>query len=574
MTKASVWQRIALRAAEGTPVRKVVASGAARPWFFCGVFATRRGWRKDRRGQRGMILLVVLVTVAILSLAALTLSDLMLAEREGVKVAVQIAQARAAAMSGVEAARFFVSMDEEWQNDNGGWFNNPSWFAGVVVQEGADPRETSLFSIIGPDWSDYGASAIRYGLENESAKLNINSLLLADKTVENGGRQLLMALPGMTEDIADAILDWLDADDEPREFGAELEYYTTLPTPYTPKNGPLETIEELLLVRGVTPELLFGADRNRNGVIDPGETIPEVFANLSADDPVAYRGWSAYLTLFSMELNVRPDGSPKIDINQSDLEKLYDEIEAEFGPELATFIVAYRQNGPYTGEEQGEPVPLNASLDFSRQAKVKFDTVLDLIGAKVRVQFAGEQEPRVLDAVVPEDPVALRVILPVIMANLTATSSKVIPGRININLAPPSILYGIPNLDPGVADLILEARPSDPTFIDDENYYYETWLLTDGLVTLEEMKALMPFVTCGGSVFKAQVVGYFAGGGPSCRVEAIFDATVRPARLLFWRDMSHLGRGFQVDVLGTPSSSYGGAVIPGGSESGATLPGS
>ncbi|HOP76444.1 MAG TPA: hypothetical protein PLD05_03085, partial [Thermogutta sp.] len=102
----------------------------------------------------------------------------------------------------------------------------------------------------------------------------------------------------------------------------------------------------------------------------------------------------------------------------------------------------------------------------------------------------------------------------------------------------------------------------------------ETWLLTDGLVTLEEMKALMPFVTCGGSVFKAQVVGYFAGGGPSCRVEAIFDATVRPARLLFWRDMSHLGRGFQVDVLGTPSSSYGGAVIPGGSESGATLPGS
>ncbi len=261
MTRVSVWQRIGLRAAEGSPVVKITADRAACPW---------RRWTTNRRQQRGMILLVVLVTVAVLSLAALTFSDLMLAEREGVKVATQIAQARASAMSGVEAARFFVSMDEEWQNDNGGWFNNPSWFAGVVVQERADPRETSLFSIIAPDWSDYAASAIRYGLENESAKLNINSLLLADKTVENGGRQLLMALPGMTEDVADAILDWLDPDDEPREFGAELEYYTTLPTPYAPKNGPLETIEELLLVRGVTPELLFGADRrHRSGRDDP-----------------------------------------------------------------------------------------------------------------------------------------------------------------------------------------------------------------------------------------------------------------------------------------------------------------
>ena len=36
--------------------------------------------------------------------------------------------------------------------------------------------------------------------------------------------------------------------------------------PYAPRNGPLGSIEELLLVRGVTPALLFGADLNRNGV--------------------------------------------------------------------------------------------------------------------------------------------------------------------------------------------------------------------------------------------------------------------------------------------------------------------
>lgn len=525
----------------------------------------RQGQRRSQRvrhagtsrRRRGMVLLVVLVTVALLSLAALTLGDLMLAEREGAHISNRMAQARALAASGVEAVRLFVSMDEEWQNDNGGWFNNPAWFSGMVVHQTADPLDTGLFSVIAPDWEDTMGTAIRYGLENESAKLNVNSLLLADQYAENGGRQLLMGLPGMTEDIADAIMDWLDADDEPREFGAEIEYYSGLAPAYATKNGPLETIEELLLVRGVTPELLFGADRNRNGIIDADETIPEAFAGLSADDPVAYRGWSAYLTLYSMELNVRPDGRAKININQDDLEALYNQLEEEFGHDVATFIVGYRQNGPYEGTEQSEPMPADAQIDFSRPSRVKFSTVLDLIGAKVRMQFAGENEPRVIDPVFPNDPALLRTILPLIMANLTATSSKVIPGRININLAPRSILYGIPTLDPSVAEMIIQARPKDPTLIDDENYRYETWILADGLVTLDEMKALMPFITCGGNVYRAQVIGYFAGGGPSCRVEAIVDATVRPARLLFWRDMSHLGRGFPLDVLGSSGQMAG-----------------
>ena len=73
-----------------------------------------------------------------------------------------------------------------------------------------------------------------------------------------------MALPGMTEDVADAILDWLDTDDEPREFGARSNTTPACRRAYGTKNGPVDTVEELLLVRGVTPQLLFGADINRN----------------------------------------------------------------------------------------------------------------------------------------------------------------------------------------------------------------------------------------------------------------------------------------------------------------------
>jgi general secretion pathway protein K len=59
--------------------------------------------------------------------------------------------------------------------------------------------------------------------------------------------------------IIEAIIDWLDEDDEPLGFGgAESSYYQDLDTPYEPRNGPMEFIEELLLVKGVTNELYLG----------------------------------------------------------------------------------------------------------------------------------------------------------------------------------------------------------------------------------------------------------------------------------------------------------------------------
>jgi general secretion pathway protein K len=55
--------------------------------------------------------------------------------------------------------------------------------------------------------------------------------------------------------IVDSILDWRDKDDFHRLNGAENTYYKSLADPYGCKNGPFDSVEELLLVRGVTPEL-------------------------------------------------------------------------------------------------------------------------------------------------------------------------------------------------------------------------------------------------------------------------------------------------------------------------------
>ncbi len=100
--------------------------------------------------------------------------------------------------------------------------------------------------------------------------------------------------------------------------------------------------------------------------------------------PEADRGWSAYVTLYSLEANLKPDGTQRINLNGDDMQALYDEVSTVMNEEYATFIVAYRQYGPYTGNQKGTQQS-TVQLDFTKKPKTKLVSVLDLIGAKVQV---------------------------------------------------------------------------------------------------------------------------------------------------------------------------------------------
>jgi general secretion pathway protein K len=67
--------------------------------------------------------------------------------------------------------------------------------------------------------------------------------------------------------LTDSIIDWRDEDDLHRVNGAENDYYLGLSPPYTARNGPFDSVEDLLWVRGVTPELFYG-DGGRPGLKD------------------------------------------------------------------------------------------------------------------------------------------------------------------------------------------------------------------------------------------------------------------------------------------------------------------
>jgi general secretion pathway protein K len=104
-------------------------------------------------------------------------------------------------------------------------------------------------------------AAMQCTIVDECGKLNLNALMMNERDPNAALAAVLSALfknLKVEEDPTDAILDWIDPDDDTRgNSGAESDYYGSFETPYACKNGPMDSIEELLLVRGITPELYF-----------------------------------------------------------------------------------------------------------------------------------------------------------------------------------------------------------------------------------------------------------------------------------------------------------------------------
>ncbi len=531
--------------------------------------------KRSRRRARGFALILVLIVVAMISLSTYTFCSLMVTENESAVLSGRQVQARALVDSGAAQVRYFLELDPILRRNLGGGYDNPQLFQAQLVVPGEMARTRARFGVVSPRLDGQGYwGGLRFGLQDESSRLNLNALNLdiqagatldealdaagsgdpadpdgaAPQELDTSGRGMLMKLPGMTIDVADAILDWIDADDEPREYGAEIDYYSSLTPSYSPQNGPLKTVEDLLLVRGMTPNLLFGRDINRNGLLDAAEMNLPLLADVDLGDGSMDFGWSAYLTLHSQEKNVTKDGEPRIDLNGDDMQQLFTDLSAVMDEAWATFIVAYRQRGPYTGNSNENVEPAGQqTLDLTQAGQFPLTQVLDLIG--VRVQIQSDDDTVIVESPFADNPVAMSAYLPKLMDVCTVNSSPTIPGRVNINRAPRIVLLAIPGMTTEMADMIINQRDVENNEFDDD-LQNETWLLSRAVVTLDEMRTLMPFVTAGGDVYRAQIIGYFDSGEISSRAEVIFDATTAYPRIVSWRDISHLGRGYARETLG------------------------
>jgi general secretion pathway protein K len=124
---------------------------------------------------------------------------------------------------------------------------------------------------------------------DESGKININKMTDLSGILLNNMLVNLGIDKEQADTIVDSILDWKDGDDLHRLHGAEDEYYQSLPVPYKARNAPLETIEELLLVKGMTPEILYGTEEKPGlvGFITIYGTNDKINVNLAPREVLA-----------------------------------------------------------------------------------------------------------------------------------------------------------------------------------------------------------------------------------------------------------------------------------------------
>ncbi len=193
--------------------------------------------RARRRGDRGVALLITLmILVLIVSLVWEVFHLGARAARTG-SYGRDTIRAELAAEAGIAAARIALRVD-------------------------ADDNDYDTLDEI---WSrpappiDLGEGKIRVVVEDEERKINLNDLVLPKGNATDDVRlaifRKLLEILEIDPSLADAIVDWLDNDDTPRVGGAESGFYLSRPFPYRSKNDFFDTVDELRLVRGVTPEL-------------------------------------------------------------------------------------------------------------------------------------------------------------------------------------------------------------------------------------------------------------------------------------------------------------------------------
>jgi general secretion pathway protein K len=135
-----------------------------------------------------------------------------------------------------------------------------------------------------------GEGAYEVEIVGESGKFDINH-------IRNEQLQALVKALSINEYdssiIVDSILDWIDKDSQPRANGAEEDYYSRLNLQYHAKNGFFDNIEELLLVRGVSPEYFYGWSERGSG-----------------DSTIHHYGLSECLTIYSPSTAIDPNYAP------------------------------------------------------------------------------------------------------------------------------------------------------------------------------------------------------------------------------------------------------------------------
>jgi len=141
-----------------------------------------------------------------------------------------------------------------------------------------------------------GDGLLNAQIEDERGKLNLNDLAAAGDPIAKKAKvqrvKRLFELLQINPELVDAIVDWVDQDETPEPAGAESLYYQTLHPPYRAANAPLQTLLELRLIKGMTPEVI--QKLSKLVTVYPPEGESKV--NLNTADPLVLQALDPRIT--------------------------------------------------------------------------------------------------------------------------------------------------------------------------------------------------------------------------------------------------------------------------------------
>lgn len=230
------------------------------------------------RHPAGIALIIVMICITVLSILAAGFAYSMKVETKLAQNAGSDTEMTWLGLSGVELARYVLAQQmalsqEPYDALNQVWAGGPgSMFA-----------TNSPLAFISLENYELGNGRFTVKIVDLERKWNINTGddLMRERVLEQALRLIGVDAGDFTA-IANSILDWTDGDDLERIGGAESSYYETLDPPYFAKNMPIDDLSELLLVRGVTPDIYWGpsatshpqsAFQDQLGFVRPGAAL-------------------------------------------------------------------------------------------------------------------------------------------------------------------------------------------------------------------------------------------------------------------------------------------------------------
>ena len=469
-------------------------------------FDVRRSAFEVRRSQKisakasilvGLLWCVALLSLVVVGVLHTSRIDLMAVKNYGDRI-----QAHYLAVAGVEKAKALLYQNahdrsRSAKNHSGELYNAPDQFRDVSFGRGK-------FRVFRRGRQDEGGGVI-YGITDEESRLNVNYATTDQLT----------NLSRMTPEIAASIVDWRGNGSAVTPGGANADYYLSLQPPYQPRHGPVQTVRELLLVRGVTRDLLFGNDKHQNGMLPAaGDGEEDSLDAASASDTDA--GWAGVFTVASTEKNVNAAGQDRVNVQTAD-ESVLTGVKG-ITSAMARAMVSYR------GQNRFQSIADLLDVTASQNQSSGSNPNSGQGNASQTQNSSGSSAASSGGKIISQD------LLLQIADDITTADGQDSPGLININTAGLDVLACLPGVDRQLAQTIISHRQSSGFFANTAEL-----LKVDG-VTPALFKQIAPLVSARSETFRILSEGRVTSTGARQRIQEIVHVGLNEISTLGYRE--------------------------------------